>query len=143
VRNVPARRSRREGLDLALASFSAFLAGEPIPAVDPKDLRGLWALKHKLVAEFAQNPKGDVATPAPSIDVALLAGACAPGANVLAVWVRSTLLDLAVSQGLLAPWQQATLLDHAVFDLAATLPIPRLDRFDPDDFLQRLGHRRS
>ncbi len=140
---MQARRSRREGLDLALAGFSAFLAGKPIPAVDPKDLRGLWVLKHKLLAEFAQSSPKDLNAPAPSIDVALLARACAPGANVLAVSVRSTLLDLAVSQGLLAPWQQDTLLDQTVFDVAATLPIPRLDRFDPDDFLQRLDHRRS
>ena len=32
-------------------------------------------------------------------------------------------------------------LDEAVFDFAATFPIPRLDEFDPDEFLRRLGCR--
>ena len=126
-----------------MASFSAFLAGEPIPAVDPDDLRGVLELSHKLRAQFAQNSETDIAAPPPSIDVALLAEACAPGANVVAVSLRSALLDAMLSQGLLAPWQRNAGLDQAVFNAAATFPIRPLDRFDPDDFVQSLAERRD
>ncbi len=126
-----------------MASFSAFLAGEPIPAVGPRDLRGVAEVSHQLRAQFVQNSETDIANPLPSIDVALLAEACATGANVIAVSLRSVLLDAMLGQGLLAPWQRSAGLDQAVFDAAATFPIPVLDRFDPDDLVRSLAERRD
>jgi hypothetical protein len=95
-------------LDLTVAGFSAFMAGEPIPAVDPHDLRG-------------------VATPQSSISVALLAEACAPGANVIAVSLRGLLLDAMASQGL----------------LPRPFPMPALNRFHPYDFVRSLAAQRD
>ncbi len=115
-----------------MAGFSAFMAVEPIPAVDPQDLRGVFELSHKLRAQFVQNSET-------SIDVALLAKACAPGANVIAVSLRTALLDAMASQGLLAPWHRSAGLDQAVFNAAATFPIPALDRFDANDFVRPCG----
>jgi hypothetical protein len=120
-----------------MAGYLARRAAEPIPAVAPTDLRGVWELTHKLSTEFAENPPAGVAQPpAFSIDIALLAGACGPGADVFAVSLRSALLEGLVRQGLLV-------LDDGVFDFAAGFPIPSLDRFAPDKFLQGLGRRQS
>jgi hypothetical protein len=109
-----------------MAGYLARRAGEPIPGVTAADLRGVWELTHKLSAE----------APGASFDIALLAEACGPGADVFAVSLRVALLEAMVSQGLLA-------LDEAVFDFAATFPIGNLDQFDPDEFLQGLAHRQS
>jgi hypothetical protein len=100
---------------------------------------------HEARAESVGNREADVATQPPAIawDVAVLAGACGPGANVFAVWARSALLEMLVHQGLLTPWERGTQLDDAVFDVAATFPIPGVDRFDPDAFLQRLSNQRG
>jgi hypothetical protein len=109
-----------------MAGYLARRAGEPIPAVTPADLRGVWELTHKLRADV----------PGASFDIALLAEACGPGADVFAVWLRVALLKAMVSQGLLA-------LDEAVFDFAATFPIGHLNQFDPDEFLRGLAYRQS
>ena len=65
---------------------AALSAGEPIPSVDPKDLRG-------------------------------------PGSA--------------------DSMQHDTQLDEAVFHVAATFPIPGVDRINPDPFLQQLDNRRG
>lgn len=123
--------------------FSALTAGGPIPTVNPGDLRGVWELMRETHAEFLGNREPELGgqQPAIGICVSLLAQACSPGANVLAVWARSALLGILVHQGLLTSWQRGTQLDDAVFDVAATFPIPGLDRFDPDAFLQQLSSR--
>ena len=109
-----------------MAGYLAHRAGEPIAAVTPADLRSGWELIHQSSAQ----------APGASFDIALLAGACAPGADAFAVSFRVALLEGLVGQGLLV-------LDEAVFDFAATFPIPRLDKFDPDEFLRRLHDRQS
>jgi hypothetical protein len=123
--------------------FSALTAGGPIPSVNPGDLRGVWELMHETHAEFLRNAEPELAgqQTAIGIDVRLLARVCNPEANVLAVWARSAMLGILVHQGLLTSWQRGTQLDDAVFDVAATFPIPGLDRFDPDAFLQQLSSR--
>ncbi len=118
---------------------SALIAGGPIPTVNPGDLRGVWELMSKIRAEFLGNRQ-----PEPGligIDISLLAQACSPEANLLALWARGALLGILVDQGLLTSWQDGTQLDDAVFEVAATFPIPGLDRFDADALLQQLGSR--
>lgn len=123
--------------------FSALTAGGPIPSVNPGDLRGVWELMHETHAEFLGNPEPELGgqQTAIGIDVRLLARVCSPEANVLAVWARSAMLGILVHQGLLTSWQRGNQLDDSVFDVAATFPIPGLDRFDPDTFLQQLSSR--
>jgi hypothetical protein len=123
--------------------FSALTASGPIPAVNPGDLRGVWALIRETRAESLGNREPELGgqKSAIAICVSLLARACSPEANVLAVWARSALLGILVDQGLLTSWQRGTQLDDTVFDVAATLPISGLDRFDPDTFLQKLSSR--
>jgi hypothetical protein len=57
-------------------------ASQPIPAVAPGVLRSVWELIRKFSDEAALN-----------IDIALLAGACGPGADVFAVSLRGSLLE--------------------------------------------------
>lgn len=123
--------------------FSELIAGGPIPTVNTGDLRGVWELMHETRAQILGNREPELGgqQPAIGICVSLLAQVCGPEANVLAVWARSTLLGILVDQGLLTSWQRGTQLDDAVFDVAATFPIPALDRFDPDAFLQQLNSR--
>jgi hypothetical protein len=76
-------------------------------------LRGVWELIHNFASEFVANTGTGAAAETPTLgfDIALLAGA----------------------------WLKDNRLDQAVFDFAATFPIPRLEGFDPDDFVQRLA----
>jgi hypothetical protein len=104
----------------------------PIPAVDPRDLRAVWELTKR-----AQAQVGPAQSASFGIDARLLASVCSPGANVLAVSTRGALLDSLAQQGLLAP------PDAVAFDVAATFPIPRMDRFNPDDFIRQLDNGRS
>ncbi len=117
--------------------FSALTSGAPIPTVTPGDLRGVCELVHEARAESGGQQ------PAISIDIKLLTQVSGPGADVLAVWVRSVLLYSLVEQGRLTSWRCGTQLADAVFDVAATFPIPRSDRFDPEAFFQELGSRRG
>ena len=81
--------------------------------------------------------------PGVGICVNLLAQACSPDADVAALWARSVLLGALTDRGLLTSWQRGTKLDDAVFGVAATVPIPGFDQFDPDAFIQHLKSRRE
>lgn len=123
MRDVQARRSSGEGLDL-MSTF-AELANQPIPPVDPKDLRAVW--------EFTRE-----APATSSFSVNLVAQVCNPGVNVFAVFMRRAVLELAVRKGL-----PDSHLDPTAFDVAATFPIPAFDQFDSDDFLRQIENARS
>ena len=122
--------------------LSALVAGGPIPAVNTGDLRTVREFMDRVRSE---NPEAKASKPpsAIGIDSKLLAELCGPGANVLAVFARSILLDVLVGQGVLAPWQRGARLDDAVFDVASTFPMPKFDQFDPDAFLLRLRNPSS
>ncbi len=106
--------------------FSALTSNEPIPAVSFGDLRIVWELMRD------QHPGA-------GISVNVFAQACSPQADVIALWARSTLIDLLADQGLLSSWQRGAQLDDIVFEIAAIYPIAGWDRFDADDFCRRLG----
>jgi len=99
---------------------------QPMPAVDPRDLRAVWELTKQ-----AQTQVGPAQSASFGIDARLLAGVCSPGTNVFAVSMRNALLGSLTQQP-----------DEVAFDVAATFPIPRMDRFDPDDFIHQLDSRR-
>ena len=133
MRDVQARRARGEGLDLG-ADVNLGL-DQPIPAVHPQDLRAVWELVEQARAQF---PAAE--SSALNLDVALLADVCSPGANVFALSMRRALIEMWINQNVAAS-QNRPQLDGPLFELAAALPIPRLDQFDPDDFLKRMNDR--
>jgi hypothetical protein len=108
--------------------------GEPIPAVDPEDLRRRWNIQ-------------------PLWDSKALLEAQSQQADSAAVWRRDGMIRMLVEFNygqLLAPWHHGEELDDAVFRVAATFPMRELRHgcykiagdelygFDPNAFVQRL-----
>lgn len=98
--------------------FSWFTSDDAVPAVDPVDLRSMWAMQRDVQARAS----GQVAT-----DVRLFERACSPGADVQAVWYRLSMLCLLGGpMGMLSPWLRNGELADAVFQVAATFPMKRM-----------------
>ena len=113
--------------------------GEPVPEVDPEDLKAIWQLSRDVQA---RHPGQNVAT-----SLELGKAICKPGANVQAVSYRSTMIWVLsqFAQGLLAPWVKDDQFSDAVFRTMATIPMewigttPREDLpFDVEEFFRRL-----
>jgi hypothetical protein len=119
--------------DAEIPQFRIPNEGEPIPAVDPEDLKRNWKIqpgdKEALIAEWAQ------------------------GLDNAAIGRRNGMIKrmTAFNHGqLLAPWQHGAELDDAVFRVAATFPIWPLRQhvykvpgdsmagFDPNAFVEKL-----
>src|SRR5712691_8738536 len=118
--------------DAEISKFRIRKEGEPIPPVDPEDIKRCWNLRPPW------NPGNDQQS------------ACSPGADVEAVFRRWAMIDTLSCFRLLTPWQHGEEVDDAVFRVAATFPIrefrpknymiPGDERFglDPNAFVQRL-----
>lgn len=116
----------------AIPNFKTYAEGEPIPPVDPEDIKRCWHLKPPW------RPGNDQQS------------ACNPGADVQAVFWRWVMIDTLTTYNLLTPWQHDEELDDAVFRIAATFPIKVLGHkgykisgdeilpFDPNAFVQQL-----
>jgi hypothetical protein len=109
-------------LSWAMALHDFFGArGNDVAAVNPDDLRKVWTMMRDLEARA-------LAGQGASISSVLVESACGPGANVLAVWYRASILG--VLQTLpgkpLTPWSHGGELDDAVFQIAATFPMKKL-----------------
>jgi hypothetical protein len=87
---------------------------EPVPTVDPADLRKVWVI-------MIESPD----TRATCINV--FESACSQGANVLAVWYRAAILELCERLGLLSRWLRDGHLDDAVINVAANFPVEKLE----------------
>jgi hypothetical protein len=86
--------------------------GVPLAAVDPADLKAVWQVWRKL-SPLAGGHQA-------AIDVELYQSACRAGADVFAVWYRSSLLALmAGPMQVLGPWMYDDELDEAVFRVMA------------------------
>jgi hypothetical protein len=120
--------------DAKIPKFRIRKAGEPIPPVDPDDLRRRWNIKPPWTSEALQ-------------------AAQSQEADSSAVSSRDGMIRLLtdIYHGqILAPWRHGQELDDAVFRVAATFPIRMLRHtkymiagdeilgFDPNAFLQRL-----
>jgi hypothetical protein len=84
--------------------------------VEPSDLKSVW----KMTEERRNRSDRNEHT---ATDVQVFAQVCSPGANVMAVWYRASMLGMLVqSAGLLAPELPHEAKD-AVFNVAARFPI--------------------
>ena len=71
---------------------------------------------------------------------------CSPGADVIAVWQRASLLGLCERFGLLSRWLNDGRLDDAVIKVAAGFPMDKMEvdviyndlPFDVQEFLKRI-----
>ena len=118
--------------DTDIPKVETYAEGEPIPPVDPEDVKRFWHVKPPW------RPGNDVQS------------ACSPGADTTAVFQRWAMIDTLTTYNLLTPWKHGEDLDDAVFRVAARLPLhaiaykrykipgDELHGFDPNAFVQRL-----
>lgn len=117
--------------------------GDSVAAVSPEDLRSVW----KLIQETkAQHPGGCV-----SIGNTVYQSVCSPGADVMAVWYRASMLSMfqIIPEFPLNKWTHDGEFDDAVFQVAATFPMENILAgvtreglpFDLEEFVKRIGAR--
>ena len=101
----------------ALKQFASNVSNnDVIVPVEPSDLKSVWKMAEEIREH--SDPKKHTAVDARSFEAV-----CSPGANVMAVWYRASMLGmLAQSTGLLAPESPDEAKD-IVFNVAARFPI--------------------
>ena len=114
-------------------------AGEPVPEVDPQDIKTLWHEGHDLQAKQSGKQV--------AMGSELIKAVCKPGANIQAVWYRSRMIWVLnqFPQEQLAPWVKNEQVSEAVFQTMATIPMKWVwhsERegfpFDVEEFFRRL-----
>ena len=118
--------------------------GNEVAAVNPDDLRNVWTMMRDFEA---CTPVGQTG----SFSSGHYEGACSPGANVLAVWYRASILEVLqmLPENPLTPWSHRGELDDAVFQIAATFPMKKLPiglvkdglPFDVQELVKQIGAR--
>ncbi len=118
--------------------------GNDVAVVNPDDLRNVWTMMRDLEA---RTPAGQTG----SLNSGLYEGACSPGANVVAVWYRASILGVlqTLPGNPLTPWSREDELDDAVFQIAATFPMKKLPvglvknglPFDVQELVKQIGAR--
>jgi hypothetical protein len=113
-------------------------AGEPVPEVDPSDVKAVWDVGQEVKKT---HPGCNV-----GIGVEVFKAHCKPGANIMATTYRANMIAMLqlVTPELVNPLVQDKL--DAVFQTAATIPmewmgvgIPRRGLpFDADEFVRRV-----
>jgi len=107
----------------------------PIPAVDPADLRSVWEMQREILARTGGGA---------ILSNELYKRACSSGANVEAVWCRTSMLGALEVLGVLAPWIHDGVVSDAVFKVAATFPMKDMpigvpQELDVDGFLTQVA----
>ena len=114
--------------------------GEPVPEVDPDDLKTFWQETRNLYAIAPGQSVGMTSEPIKTF--------CKPGVNPEALWYRSSMLWVLnrAAHDQLAPWVNNEELSDVVFQTMATIPmewIGHVDRegfpFDVEEFFRRLA----
>ena len=118
--------------------------GNDVAAVSPDDLRNVWTMMRDFEARTPVGQTGRLSS-------GLYEGACSPGANVLAVWYRASILEVLqmLPENPLTPWSHRGELDDAVFQIAATFPMKKLPiglvkdglPFDVQELVKQIGAR--
>lgn len=113
--------------------------GEPVPQVDPEDIKAAWELGQEVKKD---HPKGNV-----GIGVEIFKARCKPGADIPAVTYRANMIAMLQHAGpeIMTPLIQDKL--DAVFLAAAQIPMEWMGvgitrrglPFDADDFIRRVS----
>jgi hypothetical protein len=111
--------------------------GEPVPEVDPSDMKALWKLGEDI---SKKNPGRGVA-----VGVNLMEAHCKPGANIGAITYRAQMIGRLrrAAPDVMDPLVRDKL--DAVLSVASDIPMKWIGAtvhegwtFDPDDFLRRV-----
>lgn len=102
---------------------------EPIPAIDPVFLKRLW------IHQSQRGSSSGIGYTLPAIT-----GICGSSStDPVAIWARTALIGIALKAGKMDKLVQNGSLPQAVFDAAATFPLPDgLEGFNCDVFVARL-----
>ena len=121
--------------------------GDFVAAVDPADLKNVWAMFRNSQAQDLERGDGGTTT----IDVRGYQRVCSPGANAMAVWYRASMLGMLnmFSEAPLKSWTHDGDFDDAVFQVAATFPMNKMRTsvvydeppFDVEGFVKQVGAR--
>jgi hypothetical protein len=116
-------------------------SGGSVPPVDTADLRSMWTMQSEMQALH----------PGQQIGIAADAykRACGPEADVRAVYERVSHLWMLREVGVLATWVHDGVPDDAVFHVAATIPMSRMQigmvyqkpPFDLEEFIKQVEKR--
>jgi hypothetical protein len=114
-----------------------------VPTVNPADLKKVWQVS----ADFKARNPGQSG----SIGSTVYQSVCSPGANVVAVWYRASMLCVLeqMMPELLASWTHDGQLDDGVFEVMSTFPVQRMKTgvaregppFDVEEFVKQIGAR--
>ena len=115
-----------------MGSFIGVRQDQPIPEVDPADLRRF----HEHSTERSREAGPGVAIGLEALGLRISVTDAGP------LCVRNWLLGIMLMQGLLPDWQQGTELDGSVYRVAAKIPVNGV-QFDPDAFVARLRAERG
>lgn len=113
-----------------------------VAAVDPSDMKSVWRMGRETQA--AAQAVGSTGSHA--ISMGTYTSVCSPGANVTAVWYRLGMLGLCEQMGLLGSYKVDSEFTDAVFRVAATFPMKRMEMgvtypgppFAVDEFLKQV-----
>lgn len=102
--------------------------GEPVPEVDPEDLKTVWKINRDIQA---RHPGQQVAT-----GRGVFEHACKPGADIQAVGYRAAMLSMLIHLASnlenpikeLGPWLKEDQLEDVVFTAAAKIPVEWMGR---------------
>lgn len=129
--------------DKLLSNWAGSPEGDPLAVVDATDLKKVWQTS----ADFKALNPGQSG----SIGSTVYQSVCSPGANVVAIWYRASMLCLLeqMMPELLASWTHDGQLDDAVFEVAATFPMQKMKTgvvregppFDVEEFVKQIGAR--
>jgi hypothetical protein len=91
--------------------------GEPVPEVEPEDLKAIWQMARDLQARHTDQNVG--------IGFEAMKAVCQPGANAQAVWYRSSMIWVLnqFAQEQLASWVEDGEISDAVFRKMAAIPM--------------------
>lgn len=103
-----------------------------VVAVDPSDMKGVRRMGRE--------------TQADAIGQSALKSVCSPGADTVAVWYRLRMLGLCDDAGLLSAYKRDGEFTDAVFRVAATFPMKRMEvdvtyegpPFDTEEFVREI-----
>jgi len=117
--------------------------GDSVAAVSPDDLRKVWQLFRDVQARHP----GECT----SIGNSVYQSVCSPGADVVSVWYRASMLGMLqlLPESPLTPWTHDGELEDPVFQVAATFPMKKMEvgvvrqgpPFDVQEFLKQIGAR--
>ena len=119
--------------------------GQPVPEVDPADVKAVWELGRDIEK---RHPVKTGELHAYAVGIEMFKAACKPGANIPAIFYRGMMLWMLVRhvQDQIAPWLKEGNPDDAIFRAIAQVPMEWMGvgvvrnglPFDAEDFMRRV-----